>query len=509
MMTTMAALLGALPLALGHRHRLRAAPAARHRHRRRADREPDADALHDAGRLPLSRSPAAALVRGAQRSAAARAAPAPTRGAEAVRRHDVGASRGSLRSLAVAAARERLRGRARTTCGPRWSAPDAYKEHGRLEDRPPAGRRLLRGPWWELFGDPALNALEARVSVANQNLVGGGGAATGRRARSCARRAPAYFPTATLGRRLHALPPVGERSASLSGTAASGTGTGDRSARADRLPAAARHLVGAGPLGQGPPHGRVEPGQRAGERRRSGDRAPEPPGRAGPGLLPAPHARRPEAAARRDGRRLRAVARADPEPLRGGVASQADVAQARDPAQEPRRRRRSTSACSARSSSTPSRCSSASRRRPSRCRPRRSPPRRPAIPVGVPSELLERRPDVAAAERGVAAANAQIGVAIAAFYPTVTLSASGGFESSGIATWFTWPSRFWSVGPAISQTVFDGGLRRAQTDAGARGLRRERRHLPSDRADRVPGGGGQPGRAAHPARTRRACRTRR
>ena len=89
----------------------------------------------------------------------------------------------------------------------------------------------------------------------------------------------------------------------------------------------------------------------------------------------------------------------------------------------------------------------------------------PSIPVGVPSELLERRPDVAAAERRVAAANAQIGVAEAAYYPTVTLSASGGFESSDIAKWLTWPSRFWSVGPAISETVFDGGLRRAQTDA--------------------------------------------
>lgn len=89
----------------------------------------------------------------------------------------------------------------------------------------------------------------------------------------------------------------------------------------------------------------------------------------------------------------------------------------------------------------------------------------PAVPVGVPSALLERRPDVAAAERQVASANAAIGVAVAAYYPTLTLSASGGFESSHIADWFTWPSRFWSVGPAISETVFDGGLRAAQTAA--------------------------------------------
>jgi NodT family efflux transporter outer membrane factor (OMF) lipoprotein len=65
----------------------------------------------------------------------------------------------------------------------------------------------------------------------------------------------------------------------------------------------------------------------------------------------------------------------------------------------------------------------------------------------------------------VAAANAQIGVAIAAYYPTITLSASAGFESGGLAKWLTWPSRFWSVGPGISETLFDGGLRKAQTAA--------------------------------------------
>ena len=85
----------------------------------------------------------------------------------------------------------------------------------------------------------------------------------------------------------------------------------------------------------------------------------------------------------------------------------------------------------------------------------------PAIPFGVPSELLERRPDIAAAERVVAQANAQIGVAVAAFYPNVTLSASAGFAASSPANWFTWPARLWSVGPALSETIFDAGLRRA------------------------------------------------
>jgi NodT family efflux transporter outer membrane factor (OMF) lipoprotein len=85
----------------------------------------------------------------------------------------------------------------------------------------------------------------------------------------------------------------------------------------------------------------------------------------------------------------------------------------------------------------------------------------PPIPVGVPSELLERRPDVAAAERTMAEANATIGIAYAAYYPTLTLTAAGGFESSAFTQWLSWPSRFWSVGASLSETIFDAGLRRA------------------------------------------------
>jgi NodT family efflux transporter outer membrane factor (OMF) lipoprotein len=85
----------------------------------------------------------------------------------------------------------------------------------------------------------------------------------------------------------------------------------------------------------------------------------------------------------------------------------------------------------------------------------------PAIPIGMPSGLLERRPDIAAAERNLAAANAEIGIAYAAYYPTLTLGASGGFESSSWKHLFDWPSRVWSIGPTVSETVYDGGLRRA------------------------------------------------
>lgn len=86
----------------------------------------------------------------------------------------------------------------------------------------------------------------------------------------------------------------------------------------------------------------------------------------------------------------------------------------------------------------------------------------PPIPVGVPSELLQRRPDVAAAERTLAEANATIGIGYGAFFPSVTLSATGGVESSTFKNWFTWPSRFWSIGPSVSQTIFNGGLYRAE-----------------------------------------------
>jgi NodT family efflux transporter outer membrane factor (OMF) lipoprotein len=85
----------------------------------------------------------------------------------------------------------------------------------------------------------------------------------------------------------------------------------------------------------------------------------------------------------------------------------------------------------------------------------------PAIPSGVPSELLERRYDVVTAERTAASANAKIGAAEAAFYPSLTLSAEGGFEHSAITRLFSVPNRFWTLGPTLAETIFDGGARTA------------------------------------------------
>lgn len=85
----------------------------------------------------------------------------------------------------------------------------------------------------------------------------------------------------------------------------------------------------------------------------------------------------------------------------------------------------------------------------------------PSTPVELPSALLERRPDIAAAERLVAQANAQIGLAKAAFFPNIILSGSAGFTGLSAANWLAWPSRVWSVGPSLAETIFDGGLRKA------------------------------------------------
>ena len=89
----------------------------------------------------------------------------------------------------------------------------------------------------------------------------------------------------------------------------------------------------------------------------------------------------------------------------------------------------------------------------------------PIIPVGIPSTLLERRPDIAAHERRMAEANDQIGIARAAYFPTLTIGATGGFEGTTVTNWLNWPSRLWAVGPELSETLFDAGRRRATSEA--------------------------------------------
>lgn len=97
------------------------------------------------------------------------------------------------------------------------------------------------------------------------------------------------------------------------------------------------------------------------------------------------------------------------------------------------------------------------------------PPNLPSVPVTLPAQLMERRPDIAAAERRMAAANEQIGIAQAAYYPTLDLAAVVGLEGTSLLNWFNWPSRFWAVGPGMSETLFDGGRRKATTESARAG----------------------------------------
>lgn len=89
----------------------------------------------------------------------------------------------------------------------------------------------------------------------------------------------------------------------------------------------------------------------------------------------------------------------------------------------------------------------------------------PIIPTGIPSQLLERRPDIAIAERQMASQNEQIGIARASFFPQLLITAAGGLQSGSIVDWFTWPSRYWAVGPQVAQYIFDAGRRRAQLES--------------------------------------------
>jgi len=97
------------------------------------------------------------------------------------------------------------------------------------------------------------------------------------------------------------------------------------------------------------------------------------------------------------------------------------------------------------------------------------PPVLPSVPVALPAQLLERRPDIAAAERRMAASNEQIGIAQAAYYPALNLAAVAGLEGSSLLNWFNWPSRVWAVGASMSETLFDGGRRRATSESARAG----------------------------------------
>jgi len=336
---------------------------------------------------------------------------------------------------------------------PSIETPGAYKEVAEGAEWKPAqpSDGMVRGPWWEVFGDPLLNSLETQVSISNQNLLVAEGQFRQARALVLAARSQ-FFPTATIG--------AGYTRSRPSQTLAGSIGPPQGAANDFVLPVdiswdidvwgRIRRNVEANRANAQATAGDLEASRLLFQSELAQDYF----------LLRTVDAQR---------RLLDAAIAAYQTSLQltrnryaAGVVSAADVAQAE------------TQLKSTQAQATDLGVQRAQLEHAIAVligRPPATfeivlaslPAAPPAIPVGVPSELLERRPDVAAAERRVAAANAQIGVAVAAYYPTVTLSASAGFQSGNIAKWLMWPSRFFSVGPAVTETVFDGGLRGAQT----------------------------------------------
>lgn len=332
---------------------------------------------------------------------------------------------------------------------PTVATPIAYKESEGWKVAQPQDA-TLRGAWWEMFNEPQLNALEAQIDVSNQNVMAA--EAQFRQARALVREArAAYFPTVTAG-----LGVTQSRTPSLASTT-----TAARSTTLYTLPIDISWEIDV----WGRIRRTVESNQASAQASAADLAAVRLSLHAA--LAQAYFQLRTSDALQGLLEKTVVAYEKSIELTRNryaaGVASKGEVAQAETQVQTTRaqlvdvgvQRAQAEHAIALLLGKAPAELSLAAT-------PLVDSP--PSIPVGVPSALLERRPDIAFAERSMAAANADIGLAEAAFFPTLTLSASGGFESSNIAQWLSWPMRFWSVGAGISQTVYDGGLRRAQTD---------------------------------------------
>jgi len=350
--------------------------------------------------------------------------------------------------------------------GPDYSKPSVPMTAGYKEDQ---GWKLARprddiprGKWWEIFGDPQLNALEEQVTEANQNVKIAEARFRQARAMIGFFRA-GLFPLVTAGAsalsvRNSRLSPFGTLSSGASsGTSSSGASTGEFLLTGD-----ISYEIDL--------WGRI---------RRSVTSAREEAQATAADLETARLSLQAELAfdyfelrsADAQQRLLNDTVKAFDEALQltirryeGGVAPKSDVAQAQTQLETTQvqatdiavQRAQFEHAIATLIGKPPADFS--------------LPPipldlQPPDVPVGLPSELLERRPDIAAAERRVAEANEQIGIAKAAYFPTVTLNALFGFESSSIRNLGGWQSFLWAVGSSVAQTIFDGGRRRATSEA--------------------------------------------
>lgn len=337
---------------------------------------------------------------------------------------------------------------------PTEAAPATYQELAEWKTAQPADEQH-RGAWWELFNDPQLNALEARVTDANQNIKAAFARLQQARAQTRIQRS-AYFPTVTADSRATR----GRTSLNSPTYSATKPTTGND------------FVLDADVSYEFDVWGRVRnavASARATELASAADLAT---------LDLSMHA---ELASdyftlRSEDTQQELLDRTTTDYASaleltqhlydGGAAvladldqAQAQLASARTQASDMRLRRAQTEhAIAVLIGASPSNFHLDAQ-------PLKIDVLPPAVDPGLPSALLERRPDVAAAERRVAAANAQIGVARAAYFPVFSLAALAGFESTQTSNWITAPSRLWSIGPSAVLTVFDGGLHRAQSAA--------------------------------------------
>ncbi len=345
----------------------------------------------------------------------------------------------------------------------------AYKEDQGWKLAQPRDQ-IPRSKWWEIFGDPQLNALEEQVDQANQNVKVA--EARYRQARALIGFFRAgLFPTVTAGAsansvRNSTVRPFGSPSSGASGGTSGGTSTGTSSSGAS----SGEFLLTGDISYEIDLWGRI---------RRSVTAAREEAQASAADLETARLSLQAELAfdyfelrsADAQQRLLNDTVQAFKEALQltinrfeGGAAPKSDVAQAQTQLETTQvqatdiavQRAQFEHAIATLVGKPPADFSLPPA--PLELQP-------PDIPAGLPSELLERRPDIAAAERRVAEANEQIGIAKAAYFPTVTLNALLGFESSSIRNLGGWQSFLWAVGSSLAQTVFDGGRRRATSKA--------------------------------------------
>ncbi len=331
-------------------------------------------------------------------------------------------------------------------------APQTYKEAANWKTAQP-NEVGFKGNWWEIFNDPQLNALEEQVNISNQNLKIAEAQYTQARALVRYNRAD-YFPTVALG--------ASASRTRVSGNRAPSNGIGNGKTNNDfQLPLEFSYEVDA--------WGRVRHNVEAFREQAQASAADlatvnlSVHAQLALFYFQARSLDAQEQLLKSSVAQYEQALQLNLNRFEGGVGSEVEVQQARTQLETTRALAIDVGVTRAQfehAVATLIGKPASSFTLPPL--PLRTPP--PPIPAGVPSELLERRPDIASAERLMAAANARIGVAKAAYYPLVSLTGAGGVESGAITTLLQGPSGLWSVGAAALQTVFDGGRRRAASD---------------------------------------------